>query len=127
MVTVVATLMFLAAPAAADWDIGDPHKMHEPQLPKVDGGWDVMASYYVFLADDWKPPFRQVMGSIATGKTRVLLDVYDTPRQMPKPAHAHTYLSRDLKWAIFNSDRSGPILLYAARVPDEFVAELLKT
>ena len=28
--------------------------MHYPQLPKVDGGWDVMSSYYVFLADDWQ-------------------------------------------------------------------------
>ena len=81
----------------------------------------------VFLADDWQPPFRQVMGSIATGKTSVLLDMYDTPRQMPKAAHAHTYLSRDLKWAIFNSDRSGPILLYAARVPDAFLDDLLRT
>ncbi len=80
----------------------------------------------VFLGDDWKPPYQQVVGSMATGKTRVLLDMYDTPRPMPKAAHAHTYLSRDLKWAIFNCDRSGPILLYAARVPDAFLADLLK-
>jgi len=33
--------------------VGDPFKMHYPQLPMVDGGWDVKASYYVFLADDW--------------------------------------------------------------------------
>jgi hypothetical protein len=44
----------LTAPVLADWDVGDPHKMHYPQLPKVDGGWDVMSSYYVFLADDWQ-------------------------------------------------------------------------
>ena len=80
----------------------------------------------VFLGDDWRPPFRQVVGSIATGKTRVLFDMYDDDRQMPKAAHAHTYLSRDLKWAIFNSDRSGPILLYAARVPGAFLNGLLK-
>ena len=81
----------------------------------------------VFLADDWQPPHRQVIGSIKTGKTQVLFEAYDTPRSMPKPAHAHTYLSRDLKWAIFNCDRTGPILLYAARVPDELLNDLLKT
>jgi hypothetical protein len=47
--------MLVAAGAVyADWDIGDGHKMHFPQLPKVDGGWDVMSSYYLFLADDWQ-------------------------------------------------------------------------
>ena len=81
----------------------------------------------VFLADDWQPPYRQVMGSIATGKTRVLFDTYDAPGRMVKAAHAHAYLSRDLKWAIFNCDRAGPTLLYAARVPDDFLDDLLKT
>ena len=80
----------------------------------------------VFLGDDWKPPYHQVIGSIATGKTRVLLDAYDTPRQMPKAAHSHTYLSRDLKWAVFNGDRTGRILLYAARVPEGFLTDLLR-
>ncbi|MBN1346776.1 MAG: hypothetical protein JXQ73_29060 [Phycisphaerae bacterium] len=80
----------------------------------------------VFLADDWKPPYRQVLGSIKTGKSCVLLDMYDSQRQMSKPAHAHTYLTRDLKWAIFNSDRTGPILLYAARVPGELIDDVLK-
>jgi len=48
---VLAVLM--AAPARADWEVGDPYKMHYPQLPKMDG-WDVRASYYTFLADDWR-------------------------------------------------------------------------
>lgn len=48
---VLAALM--AAPALADWNVGDPYKMHYPQLPKMDG-WDVRASYYTFLADDWE-------------------------------------------------------------------------
>ena len=50
-VAVLAALM--AAPALADWNPGDEHKMHYPQLPMVDGGYDVKASYYLFLADDW--------------------------------------------------------------------------
>jgi hypothetical protein len=42
----------LAVPAMADWDIGDPHKMHYPQLPDPNG-WDVNATYYIGVADDW--------------------------------------------------------------------------
>lgn len=45
-------IMFLAAPAPADWRDGDPHKMHYPQLPK-EGGWDV-AFNLGRLADDWR-------------------------------------------------------------------------
>ena len=45
-----------ASAAPADWNLGDPHKMHFPQLPDEDG-WDV--SWYnagyepIELADDW--------------------------------------------------------------------------
>ena len=79
----------------------------------------------VFLCDDWKPPYKQLLGSIQTGKAKVLFEAYDTPRQMTKAAHTHAYLTPDLRWAIFNSDRTGPILLYAARVPDGLVDSLL--
>jgi len=44
--------MVLTAPALADWDEGDPDKMHYPQLPKV-GGWDVDFNAMT-LADDWR-------------------------------------------------------------------------
>ncbi|MCP4569557.1 MAG: hypothetical protein GY841_18425 [FCB group bacterium] len=40
------------APVVADWLSDEPHKMHHPQLPDVEG-WDVKATYPVFLADDW--------------------------------------------------------------------------
>jgi PEP-CTERM motif len=66
LVAVVA-LAFSAAPAAADWNVGDPYKMHFPQLPDLTPlGVDVLATYpypFVFppaepfgkiLADDWK-------------------------------------------------------------------------
>ncbi len=42
----------LALDAAADWDPGDGHKMHFPQLPNPDG-WDVDITRR-FVADDWK-------------------------------------------------------------------------
>ena len=42
----------LAAGAGADWDVGDGHKMHYPQLPDH-FGWDVNATFPKVLADDW--------------------------------------------------------------------------
>lgn len=51
--TISLAVLVLVAPALADWDVGDPHKMHYPQLPDP-FGWDVRASYYLFLADDWQ-------------------------------------------------------------------------
>lgn len=53
-ISLLAILALFASPVLADWNVGDPYKMHYPQLPKVNGGWDVMSSYYVFLADDWQ-------------------------------------------------------------------------
>ena len=40
IVVVLASAMLLAAPASADWNVGDGHKMHFPQLPDPNG-WDV--------------------------------------------------------------------------------------
>jgi hypothetical protein len=48
---VFATLLWIAAPALADWTPGDPHKMHFPQLPDP-FGWDVEFVGNE-LADDW--------------------------------------------------------------------------
>ena len=43
-----------AAPALADWNVGDPHKMHFPQLPDPNG-WDVKVLYpTIVLADDFQ-------------------------------------------------------------------------
>jgi hypothetical protein len=51
-----AALCALAVPAIADWDPGDGHKMHFPQLPDHDG-WDVAwhgeGGEPIELADDW--------------------------------------------------------------------------
>jgi hypothetical protein len=45
--------ILLTAPALGDWDEGDDHKMHYPQLPD-ENGWDVRVTYYTGLADDWQ-------------------------------------------------------------------------
>ncbi|MCC6680821.1 MAG: PEP-CTERM sorting domain-containing protein [Phycisphaeraceae bacterium] len=52
LVAAVVMAGALAAPAIADWNPGDPYKMHYPQLPDPNG-WDVRNTYYTGLADDF--------------------------------------------------------------------------
>lgn len=58
LLTLIAVTL-VATPALADWQVGQPYKMHEPQLPDPNG-WDVMATGNVSLpnaltlADDWE-------------------------------------------------------------------------
>ena len=56
----VCLIALAATPALADWDPGDGHKMHYPQLPDPTG-WDVFAdraqtwpSGFGLVADDWE-------------------------------------------------------------------------
>ena len=61
--TVIAICVLISAGAAlADWDPGDPHKMHRPQLPD-ENGWDVRIAnsrreptepLEWVVADDWR-------------------------------------------------------------------------
>ena len=63
-----------------------------------------------------------VIGSIKTGKTRVLLDTGSDARihdNCPEP-----YFTPDCKWVIFNSGRTGSAHIYAATVPEELLKEL---
>ena len=53
VLTCAGCLVMLAAPAAADWFDGEPHKMHFPQLPDPTG-WDVSGTVPNILADDWQ-------------------------------------------------------------------------
>jgi hypothetical protein len=49
-----ALLVGLALPAIqAHWELGDPHKMHYPQLPDPNG-WDVRLLESSAVADDWR-------------------------------------------------------------------------
>ncbi len=59
--TAALAVLFAAAPVSADWDVGDPYKMHYPQLPDLTPeGMDVLAGLAFepvvgvkFLADDF--------------------------------------------------------------------------
>ena len=53
-ITVMAAVaMVLSLPAWADWNPGDPYKMHFPQLPDPNG-WDINFESPEALADDWQ-------------------------------------------------------------------------
>ena len=49
LIMAVAAMLVLAPMARADWDVGDPYKMHFPQLPKNAG-----AEMSWRMADDWQ-------------------------------------------------------------------------
>jgi len=76
-----------------------------------------------FCCDDWQGTAKIVIGSIRSGKTAV---VCESKASMggPQNTHAHAYLTPDLKWVVFNSDRSGFPHVHAASVPEGMIEEL---
>jgi len=76
-----------------------------------------------FCCDDWQGTAKIVIGSIRTGKTAV---VCESKASMggPQNTHAHAYLTPDLKWVVFNSDRSGFPHVHAASVPEGMIERL---
>lgn len=50
--TLCVCLFFMSSSVLADWNLGDGHKMHYPQLPDSTG-WDIYAEYPMGLADNW--------------------------------------------------------------------------
>lgn len=52
--SLIVGALLISAPAQADWDPGDPYKMHWPQLPDPNG-WDVeFVSWSNKIGDDWQ-------------------------------------------------------------------------
>lgn len=60
-VSIITCVLIFATPAIADWNVGDPYKMHYPQLPDLspmgvdvlDGPMFIDSFFDVFLADDF--------------------------------------------------------------------------
>jgi len=48
----LSAVLLVTAPAVADWNVGDGHKMHFPQLPDPTG-WDVNITSPAVVADDF--------------------------------------------------------------------------
>jgi len=78
----------------------------------------------LFSCDDWQGAFKLVIGSNATGETAVVCESKSSPARSQN-THPHPYLTPDLKWVIFNSNRSGFPHVYAASVPEGMVEGLL--
>ena len=76
-----------------------------------------------FCCDDWQGSFKVVIGSTRTGKTAVVCDSKTKPSRSQN-THPHAYLTPDLKWVIFNSNRSGFAHVHAASVPEKMVRSL---
>ncbi|MEW6356000.1 MAG: hypothetical protein AB1696_06735 [Planctomycetota bacterium] len=80
----------------------------------------------LFSCDDGQGPVKLVIGSTKTGKSAVVCESR-TQMNRSQNTHAHPYLTPDLKWVIFNSNRSGFPHIYAASVPEGMVKELIAT
>ena len=76
-----------------------------------------------FCCDDWQGTAKLVIGSIQSGKTAVVCES-KTSMGSAQNTHSHAYLTPDLKWVIFNSDRSGFTHVHAASVPEGMIEEL---
>jgi hypothetical protein len=78
-----------------------------------------------FCCDDWQGTAKLVIGSIQNGKTAVVCES-KTSMGSAQNTHPHAYLTPDLKWVIFNSDRSGFPHVHAASVPEGMIEDLSK-
>ncbi|MGC9318054.1 MAG: hypothetical protein ACP5KN_08465 [Armatimonadota bacterium] len=76
-----------------------------------------------FVSDTREPGHPIVVGSIRTGRSRVLCDSMASIGR-PQYTHPHPYFSPDRRWVIFNSDRDGVPRPYAASVPEGLLEEL---
>ena len=52
-IILVSQLLLCGTAVQADWDVGDPHKMHFPQLPDLQNGMNVLATRSLTIADDF--------------------------------------------------------------------------
>jgi len=76
-----------------------------------------------FFCDDWHGASKLVIGSIETGTNAVVCEAH-TSRGRSQDTHGHPYLSPDLKWLVFNSDRPGEPQIHVASVPPEMIKAL---
>ncbi len=80
----------------------------------------------LFACDDWQGAYKVVLGSNESGKTAEVCESKTRPDRSQN-THPHAYLTPDLNWVIFNSNRAGFAHVYAARVPEGMIDGLLAT
>lgn len=77
-----------------------------------------------YFVSDAKPRGEVVVGSIATGKVRVLCESGTSLLGRPQYVHTHPFFSPDRRHVLFNSDRSGLGQIYVSTVPEGFLESL---
>jgi hypothetical protein len=99
---------------------GAPHRVVSRGRPFVHVGTSVCGGF--FSCDDGRTG--EVMaGSIRTGRNAFICRS-ESSMGTSQNTHPHPYLSPDLKWMVFNSDRSGRPEIHAASVPQGVLEEL---
>ena len=83
-------------------------------------GTSVCGRYYT--CDD-RPTKSIVIGSPHTGDS-VFVCRTGASFGRTQPTHPHPYLSPDLKWVVFNSDRTGETQLHVARIPEAMIQSI---
>jgi hypothetical protein len=78
----------------------------------------------IFWADDWRPPYKLIVGSTREERAAVICASKTSPARRQN-THPHPYVTPDFQWLIFNSNRSGTPHVYAARIPQEQMSKLL--
>ncbi len=100
LAALLAVAGLLGGPALADWDEGDPYKMHYPQMPDP-YGWDIDLTWANFAADDWRCTAsgpvdgihfwysweRDVVGTIAAIGVTIYSDVPADPNDPASYSH----------------------------------------
>lgn len=76
-----------------------------------------------YFVCDVNPTAEIVVGSVASGKVRVLCESGSSLGR-PQYTHPHPFFSPDLRHVLFNSDRTGLGQIYMATVSDGFLASL---
>jgi hypothetical protein len=82
-----------------------------------------VADCYYIQPGAARPTIPLLLGSLKTGRTRVLCDS-QTSGGGSQFNHAHPYITPDNKWVVFNSNRTGMTQVYIASIPEGFLEEL---
>ncbi len=85
----------------------------------------------VFCADTYEPD-EIIIGSTATSRAAVVCPARTSYQRAPArsawtDSHPHAYISPDLRWVVFNSDRTGVQQIYCAEIPREMIDSIATT
>jgi hypothetical protein len=98
-----------------------PERVGAPGYQFNHVGTSPCGKYY--FCDDWRGASKLIVGNIQTGKTAEICEAHTSMGQSQN-THGHPYLSPDLKWLVFNSDRTIRPQIHVASVPEALIESL---